>query len=58
MHEIEITPEGLHHLNRLPDKVRAAALESIFGSIARNPRPLGKALVGELESLRSARRGN
>lgn len=58
MYEVEITPEGLRHLNRLPDKVRNAALESIFGPIADNPQRLGKALVGELEGLRSARRGD
>jgi mRNA-degrading endonuclease RelE of RelBE toxin-antitoxin system len=58
VHEIEVTPEGLRHLNRLPDKVRDAALEAIFGPIAENPRRLGKPLVGELEGLRSARRGD
>jgi mRNA interferase RelE/StbE len=42
----------------LPDKVRAAALESILGPIADNPRRLGKPLLGELEGLRSARRGD
>ncbi|MEE9205973.1 MAG: type II toxin-antitoxin system RelE/ParE family toxin [Acidimicrobiia bacterium] len=58
MYEVGITPEGLHHLNRLPEKVRNAALESIFGPIANNPNRLGKPLVGELEDLRSARRGD
>ena len=58
MYEVEITPEGLRHLNRLPDKVRHAALETIFGPIAENPQRLGKPLVGELEGLRSARRGD
>ena len=58
MYEIEITPEGLRHLNRLPEKVRHAALETVFGSIAENPLRLGKPLVGELEALRSARRGD
>jgi len=58
MYEIEITPEGLRHLNRLPEKVRHAALESIFGPIADNPVRLGKPLVGELEGLWSARRGD
>lgn len=58
MYEVEITPEGLRHLNRLPDKVRHAALETIFGPIAENPHRPGKPLVGELEGLRSARRGD
>lgn len=56
-YEVEITPEGLRHLNRLPEKVRGAVLEAIFGSIAENPRRAGKALRGELEELHSARRG-
>ena len=56
-HEVEITPEGLRRLNRLPEKVRDAVLEAIFGSIAENPRRAGKPLRGELEGLYSARRG-
>ena len=58
MYGIEITAEGLRHLNRLPEKVRHAALESIFGPMAENPNRLGKPLVGELEALWSARRGD
>ena len=58
MYEVEITPEGLRHLNRLPEKVRAAALETVWGPIADNPQRLGKPLLGELEGLRSARRGD
>lgn len=58
MYEVEITPEGLRHLNRLPDKVQHAALETIFGPIADNPQRLGRPLVGELEGLNSARRGD
>jgi mRNA interferase RelE/StbE len=56
-YEVEITPEGLRHLNRLPEKVRAAVLETIFGSIADNLRRAGKPLRGEFEGLYSARRG-
>lgn len=58
MYEVEITPEGLRYLHRLPDKVRHAALETIFGPIAENPQRLGRPLVGELEGLHSARRGD
>ncbi len=58
MYESEITAEGLRHLNKLPEKVRHAALESIFGPIAENPNRLGKPLVGEVEGLWSARRGD
>jgi mRNA-degrading endonuclease RelE of RelBE toxin-antitoxin system len=56
-YEVEITPEGLRHLDQLPEKVRAAVLETIFGSIAENPQRAGKPLRGELEGLYSARRG-
>jgi mRNA interferase RelE/StbE len=55
--DVEITPEGLRHLRRLPEKVRAAVVEAIFGSIAENPQRAGKPLRGELEGLYSARRG-
>lgn len=58
MYEVEITPEGLRHLNRLPEKVREAALAAILGPIAENPQRLGKPLLGELEGLHSARRGD
>lgn len=58
MYEIEITPEGLRHLNKLPEKVRAAALELVFGPLAAEPRRVGKPLVGELQGLHSARRGD
>lgn len=57
MYEIEITPEALRHLDRLPGKVRAAVIETILGSIAENPYRAGKPLRGELEGLHSARRG-
>ena len=58
MYEVEITPEGLRHLNQLPRKIRNAALAAIFGPIAENPQRLGKRLLGELEGLYSARRGD
>jgi len=58
VNEVEITPEGLRHLNLLPEKVREAALAAILGPIADNPHRLGKPLLGELEGLHSARRGD
>ena len=57
-YEVEITPEGLRYLDRLPAKVRTAVVETIFGTIAENPRRAGKALRGELDGLYSARRGD
>lgn len=55
---VEITPEGARHLHRLPTKVLDAAVTLIFGALAEKPRQLGKPLVGELEGLWSARRGD
>lgn len=57
-YEVEITPEGLRHLKKLPAKVRAAVVAAIFDTIAADPHRAGKPLRGELEGLRSARRGD
>jgi len=45
-------------LRRLPEKVAAAAVEFIYGSLADNPRRVGKQLRYELAGLHSARRGD
>ena len=58
MYEVKITPSGLRHLDRLPNKIRDAALATIFGPMAENPQRVGKPLMDELEGLRSARRGD
>lgn len=58
MYEVDITPEGVRHLDKLPPKVRAAAIEAILGGIAENPQRAGKPLTGELTGLFSARRGD
>jgi mRNA interferase RelE/StbE len=56
--EVEITREGLRQLNRLPGKVRDAAIQAMLGPIAEQPRRVGTPLVGELTGLYSARRGD
>lgn len=58
MYEVRITPEGLRHLDRLPSKIRDAALAVLRDPLAENPHRLGKPLVGELAGLFSARRGD
>lgn len=58
MHEVEITKEGLRHLDRLPAKVRDAAIALMVGAMAESPRRVGKPLVGDLAGLWSARRGD
>lgn len=58
MFEVRITSEGLRHLNRLPVKVRAAAVALMLDALAHEPRRVGKPLVGMLDGLWSARRGD
>lgn len=58
MYEARITPEAMRNAGRLPEKVRLAAMATISGPMTENPRRLGKPLVGELEGLWSARRGD
>ena len=57
-YEIELTPEARRHLNKLPDKVRHAAIALMLGGLVDNPQRIGKPLVGELAGLHSARRGD
>lgn len=45
-------------LARLPEKVATAAVEFLYGSLAENPRRIGKPLVGDLTGVWSARRGD
>ena len=58
MYQLKITPEGARSLDRLPEKVRPAVAATISGPLAENPQRLGKQLVGQLEGLRVARRGD
>ena len=48
----------MRNMGRLPEKVKHAALATISGPMTENPRRLVKPLVGELEGLWSARRGD
>lgn len=45
-------------LRKLPEKVAAAAVEFIYGSLRDNPDRVGKPLRYELAGLHSARRGD
>ena len=47
-----------HALARLPEKVAAAVVEFLYGSLAANPHRMGKPLRLELQGLHSARRGD
>ena len=48
----------MRNLGQLPDKVRHAAMATVTGAIAENPRRAGKPLRGEFMGLWSARRGD
>lgn len=58
LYDVAWTPTAKRALQRLPEKVAAAAVEFIYGPLARNPHRVGKALRFELEGLHSARRGD
>jgi mRNA-degrading endonuclease RelE of RelBE toxin-antitoxin system len=55
---VEITPPARRSLDRLPEKVRDAALAFVHGPLADNPHRVGKPLDRELSGLHSARRGS
>ena len=55
---VEWTPTATRALQRLPEKVATAAVEFIYGSLAEDPRRVGKPLRFELEGLHVARRGD
>ena len=57
IYAVRLTRSAQRDLNRLPEAVAAAAVEFIFGALAENPYRVGNPLLGELEGLRSARRG-
>ena len=55
---VEWTPTATRALQRLPEKVATAAVRFIYGSLAEDPRRVGKPLRFELEGLHAARRGD
>jgi mRNA interferase RelE/StbE len=56
-YDVAFTPEAQRQLSRLPEKIVAAVLEGLYGSIARDPWRMTKPLHEELAGLRVARRG-
>jgi mRNA interferase RelE/StbE len=48
---IEVEPSAQRSLNRLPDKVRDAALTFVHGQLAESPRRVGNPLERELSGL-------
>jgi mRNA interferase RelE/StbE len=52
------TGPGRRALTRLPEKIAAAAVEFLYGSLAASPHRVGKPLKLGLQGLHSARRGD
>ncbi len=57
-YSIAPTATARRSLARLPEKVATAAVEFLYGSLAANPRRVGKELKLSLAGLHSARRGD
>lgn len=55
---VRISTAARRQLHRLPDRVALAIVEFITVVLPDNPARLSKPLTGELEGLRSARRGD
>ncbi len=55
---VEVSPGAERALIRLPHKVATAVVEFITATLPTNPERMSKPLRGELEGLRSARRGD
>ena len=56
--EVAWTAAARRSLPRLPEKVAAAVVEFVYGSLAANPERVGKPLKLGLEGLHRARRGD
>ncbi len=56
--EVQLAPSAIRGLDRLPPKIATAVVEFVTGTLPTNPERMSKPLRGELEGLRSARRGD
>jgi mRNA interferase RelE/StbE len=54
---LRVAGPAQRRLQRLPEKVAAAALEFILGPLLENPHRVGRALRAELEGVHAARVG-
>ena len=52
------SPTAQRDLRRLPEKVATAVVEFVYGSLADNPRRVGRPLHLELTGSHAARRGS
>lgn len=55
---ISWVPSAQRHLARLPEKIATAVVEFVYGSLAHNPRRVGRELRLDLAGHHAARRGD
>ena len=55
---LEVTARVRRDLDRLPPRIAVAVVEFVTRTLPENPELLSKPLTGDLEGLRSARRGD
>lgn len=56
--EVRLAPSAVRGLDRLPPRIATAVVEFVTTTLPANPERMSKPLRGELEGLRSARRGD
>lgn len=56
--DVQLAPAAIRGLDRLPPRIAAAVVEFVTVTLPTNPERMSKPLRGELEDLRSARRGD
>ena len=55
--DVQLAPSAVRGLDRLPPRIAVAVVEFVTATLPTNPERMSKPLRGELEGLRSARRG-
>lgn len=55
---MQLSPSAVRGLDRLPPRIAAAVVEFVTATLPISPERMSKPLRGELEGLRSARRGD
>lgn len=56
--DVRLAPSAIRGLDQLPPRIAAAIVEFVTATLPGNPVRMSKPLRGELEGLRSARRGD
>jgi mRNA interferase RelE/StbE len=56
--DVRFAPSAIRTLDRLPPRIAVAVVEFVTVTLPDNPERMSKPLRGDLEDLRSARRGD